>query len=296
MDVALFKDILKKIRRDNDTEIPVLICLYNWGEPLLHPHLVEIIHEIRHIGFYSDVSTNLNVADVRPILDASPDKLIVSVSGYFQGTYERGHRGGNINLVLSNLHKIRYFFDKRSREFPVEIFYHVYRYNMGADVERFRALASDLRFGFFADAALLLPLEKAFQFLDGTLSEFDLATINRLLVHPDELIRVALPYKGHGCPEHDMTVINHDGSVSLCFPVYDHSHNIAPQFLDTNKDELRALKMSHDVCKKCMGNSLHAVAHYYARSELNSLMDTQLNEIGSSFRMEQVSARSHAIR
>ncbi len=295
MDVALFNAILEKIKLESDTGKPVLICLYNWGEPLLHPRLVELVHAVHAAGFHSDVSTNLNVADVRPIVDASPNKLIVSVSGYYQETYEQGHRGGNINLVLSNLHKIRYHFDKRGREFPVEIFYHMYRHNMGADVERFRNLASDLGFGFFAEAALILPLEKAFRYLDGTLSMVDRTAVERLLIHPGVLIRMAEPYKDHGCPEHDMTVINHDGSVSLCFPVYDYEYNIAPNFLETSKEALKALKLNHEVCRKCMSHGLHAVAHYFARAELNASIEARLQELGSSFRVDQIPARGHAV-
>ncbi len=52
MDVALFNAILEKIKLESDTGKPVLICLYNWGEPLLHPRLVELVHAVHAAGFH----------------------------------------------------------------------------------------------------------------------------------------------------------------------------------------------------------------------------------------------------
>ena len=53
------------------------------------------------------LSSNLNVFKNAPaILAEAPDKLMLSVSGWTQGIYERYHRGGNIETVKKNMAEV----------------------------------------------------------------------------------------------------------------------------------------------------------------------------------------------
>jgi len=128
MDFALFQEILDKIKHEISEPQPVIICVYNWGEPLLHPEFPKFIEAIHRKGFYSDVSTNLNVKDVKPVVAASPNKLIVSLSGY-----------------SSN------YMDKLNKHFLVEVYYHLYKHNMGKDVECVVSLTQALGFQFYSE-------------------------------------------------------------------------------------------------------------------------------------------------
>ena len=60
MDLALFTSIIDKIGRECPCPRPH-INLYNWGEPLLHPDLPEMIRILRSAGMRSHLSSNLNI-------------------------------------------------------------------------------------------------------------------------------------------------------------------------------------------------------------------------------------------
>ncbi|RKZ74523.1 MAG: hypothetical protein DRQ57_10785 [Gammaproteobacteria bacterium] len=160
MKLALFEQILDKIKRENSDYKYIVIAIYNWGEPLLHPAFPKFIEAIRAREFYSDVSTNLNIKDIKPMVAASPNKLIISLSGYDMEVYSQTHKGGNPHLVVSNLYRLRYYMDRLKKDFPVELSYHLYRHNMGKDVEYIKFIANDLGFRFCSDYSYLMPLEK----------------------------------------------------------------------------------------------------------------------------------------
>jgi pyruvate-formate lyase-activating enzyme len=84
----------------------VSVNLYNWGEPLLHPQLPEIVRRLHQNRIFTSVSTNLNTARrdyLADLCDAGLDHLLISISGASQEVYERYHRLGNYGLVLDNL-------------------------------------------------------------------------------------------------------------------------------------------------------------------------------------------------
>ncbi len=94
MDLALFRRIIAKIRRESPVPHPQ-INLYNWGEPLLHPELPRIIAILRQAGMRSYLSSNLNIKrGLEAVIAAGPDELKISLSGFSQETYSRTHARG----------------------------------------------------------------------------------------------------------------------------------------------------------------------------------------------------------
>jgi len=85
----------------------VLGCWYNWGEPTLHKQFVEV-SEIIKKQVQSFISTNLSL----PLSDAYLKALLnytrvyVSVSGITKEVYAIYNKGGNFDLVFSNLAKL----------------------------------------------------------------------------------------------------------------------------------------------------------------------------------------------
>src|SRR6266480_2334983 len=89
MEFELFTRILDRIQADCSARSePIEVFLYNWGEPLIHPRIVDFVSELarRHIRFF--ISTNFNIeAPLKPIVRANPAVFRISVSGYFRETY-----------------------------------------------------------------------------------------------------------------------------------------------------------------------------------------------------------------
>jgi len=111
----------------------VSVNLYNWGEPLLHPQLPEIVRLLHQNRIFTSVSTNLNISrrdSLADLCDAGLDHLLISVSGASQEVYERYHRWGTYGLVLDNLKFLTDY--KRRHRFQrplIEVKYLVFTFN-----------------------------------------------------------------------------------------------------------------------------------------------------------------------
>ena len=100
----LMEKILDKIALENPK---AMIMLYGNSEPFLHPRLVECIASVKRRGLNAQMSTNLNfVRRLDELLAARPDMIIISLSGFTQEVYVKGHAGGDIEKVKANMRLI----------------------------------------------------------------------------------------------------------------------------------------------------------------------------------------------
>jgi MoaA/NifB/PqqE/SkfB family radical SAM enzyme len=92
---------LKRLLK-NDLDV---INLGNWGEPFLNPHMVEILGLLR--GHKVGILTNLNyLTDEVAEALSEVNRIVVSLDGACQQTYEQYRVGGDFNHVLENVQKI----------------------------------------------------------------------------------------------------------------------------------------------------------------------------------------------
>ncbi|MEW6676511.1 MAG: radical SAM protein [Pseudomonadota bacterium] len=84
--------------------------LFNWGEPLLHSHVFDMIRYARKKGLGTTMSTNLSVdisdADIDQLLTCGVEFLCLSIDGATQETYAKYRRKGKLDLVLHNLDRL----------------------------------------------------------------------------------------------------------------------------------------------------------------------------------------------
>jgi pyruvate-formate lyase-activating enzyme len=119
-------------------------CLFNWGEPLLHPRISAIVSMFHEARIYTNISSNLSLQ--RPeILDsacnAGLDYIVVSLSGASQAIHEIYHQKANIDWVIDNTRRLIENRRRRGLRKPVvEWKYLVFKHNQH-EVERARALA-----------------------------------------------------------------------------------------------------------------------------------------------------------
>ncbi|HNW45051.1 MAG TPA: radical SAM protein, partial [Elusimicrobiales bacterium] len=113
------------------------ICLYSWGEPFLHPELPRFIARCHALGIAAAVSTNLSIEStekIEEVIKQEPDYLKISTSGFSPEVYNTTHTGGNVDLVKSNLYRIKYLIEKHKASIFVDVNYHMYRNNLAKDL------------------------------------------------------------------------------------------------------------------------------------------------------------------
>lgn len=280
MDVKLFNEIIEKIVKDMP---PGYIYLFNWGEPFLHPELPAFVQTVKKHGMRCRLSSNFNaVNNLEEVLRENPDYLRISLSGYYQHTYSQTHKGGNVNVVKSNMLDLRMLLNKLNSPLHVAVAYHRYIHNVGEETLKVIELCKMLNFNLEAVWAYLMPLEKLLAYYEGTLPEKDMKLVNLLAIRPEEAKQVSMKYKYPDCPlRATQMAINFDGSVALCCAVYDQKYNIAQNFLNKSFAELQAAKYSHPMCSICMSHAAHTTILFGGIHELNAIAAKRLSHLKS---------------
>ncbi len=81
-----------------------MLILWNQGEPYLNPEFPQMVRYAANKGLYTMCSTNASlVIDPRAVIESGLNKLIVSMDGISEDTYNSYRINGDYNLVLNNL-------------------------------------------------------------------------------------------------------------------------------------------------------------------------------------------------
>jgi MoaA/NifB/PqqE/SkfB family radical SAM enzyme len=118
MDFDLFQEIINKIKN-----YAIWVQLYNWGEPLLHPKLVDMVALCTKHNISTQISSNLSLKNVDNILHGLVSNglrhLIVSFDGLTQKEYSRYRVGGDLNTILNNIVKLKEHKEDMGLKFPI---------------------------------------------------------------------------------------------------------------------------------------------------------------------------------
>jgi pyruvate-formate lyase-activating enzyme len=250
-------DLLDAIVAKAKSEIEIGgIGVFNWTEPLLHPRLYELIEVINNQGVPASISTNLNVRDsydFERLLAVRPSWMRISLSGFSQAIYERGHAGGDIELVKRNLISLARARDKLAIEPPAfQVFFHVYTYNIH-EIEPMRLFCEALGFPFSTGYAQIFPVEKIIQVSQGTVSAADQALLATLTLPLDKALAITSRTGKSNCRLLDRVLaINVAGEVMLCCGSSMNAVNTIGPFLELSIDEIQARRSRHPLCGPCL--------------------------------------------
>jgi MoaA/NifB/PqqE/SkfB family radical SAM enzyme len=255
MPLEQFRQVVDKALRD--TGLMSHVSLYSWGEPLIHPYLNEMIGYLHEKGIAAAVSSNLSTLHEKPLerlIQANPEYLKVSTSGYYPEVYDTTHTGGDVNLVKSNLYRLRFLIDKYQASTLVDVNYHLYTNNCGRNLRKMQELCAELGFSLSTTYALVMPLERVIDHCDGRPNP-QLDNLRQLLlVDIDEGIEASKGVTMKGCPFRDNQLnINWDLSVPLCCTVFNRNPAtmLTDNYLDTSLDDINALKAAARLCDHC---------------------------------------------
>ena len=258
MNIDFFASVLQKIGVEQAARGRKTICLdlYNWGEPLLNPELSKMVALAKEQGFKVGISTNLNqVKNLEQLVCADPGYIRISLSGYFQQTYARTHKGGDIETVKANMRLLREYLDKHNASTIVVVGYITYKHNCTDEFALMSNLCHELDFKISRDTAVLMPLEKLLDAIEhkSKVGEVD----DLLLISPQQMSELSKPYRAQ---HRDCTLrrarlsMNADGSVPLCCAVWDRKYDVAANYLDVSEADILAARCSHEMCERCTSN------------------------------------------
>ncbi|CAG0935643.1 Putative mycofactocin radical SAM maturase MftC [Thermoflexales bacterium] len=215
MKLADFQTIIDQI-----APYALLVELYNWGEPFLHPDIFQMIQYASRKRIAVRLSSNLNhftpeMAEkaVRVGLDA----LIVDVDGATEEVYQKYRKNGELKKVLANLRTLVETKKRLGSRKPFIVFRTlINRYNEH-QIEDLRALSQEIGADAFTTGTIFIDTKsktQAEEWLpqDGRLSYYDYSKPLKNVWHCADLW--------------ESLTINWDGGMAPCCWLHDKSHDL----------------------------------------------------------------------
>jgi pyruvate-formate lyase-activating enzyme len=266
---VMSKALLERLLDKATSECVVAgVGLFNWSEPLLHPVIHELVGAVRSRGIHCSISTTLNVLRAPdPLMQSNRDWLRVSVSGFTQEIYARGHKGGDIERVKANMRRLADAKRRTGATTDLELYFHKYVDNE-ADEAPMKAYAEMLGYRYAADWALMMPLEKSLTIAlpaepRATLTREDHATLARLALKMDQAFAVTSKRGVTSCSlRDDFIVLDVEGNATLCCTSMASKANTIGNYLSVPIEAIQAARRSHALCKPCMSVGFPLVANY----------------------------------
>ncbi len=87
----------------------IYLIFYFQGEPYINPGFLDMVKYAKDKGIYTITSTNghfLNDANAKKTIESGLDRMIISVDGTTQETYENYRKEGNLDSVLQGARNI----------------------------------------------------------------------------------------------------------------------------------------------------------------------------------------------
>lgn len=260
--VDVFSAIIKKAKAEKINSIH----LYNWTEPLIHPKIGELISITESHGISCGISSNLNISkNIEESIKSNPSFFRISLSGFHQDIYKKGHAGGDIETVKKNMIFLSDLKSKYQSKTHIEVYYHRYLDNID-DEDLMKEFSTQLGFSFSTGMSIMMPLEKVITVVnsdESKISREDKKTMERMVLPPSpELIKLASAYKDNPCILKDgMLTLDAKGDVTICCAVFSQKKHSIGNYLEFSLNEIQKKKNTEpqctSICNTCMSQGLH---------------------------------------
>lgn len=104
LDENFYRSVIDELHRDI-----MYMIFYFQGEPYLHPSFTELVRYASSKNIYTATSTNAHFLDddnARKTVESGLDRLIISIDGSTQETYEQYRKGGRLAKVMEGAENI----------------------------------------------------------------------------------------------------------------------------------------------------------------------------------------------
>ncbi len=173
----------------------VYLLFYFQGEPYLHPKFLELVQYASEKKIYTATSTNahfLNDKQAEKTVRSGLDRLIISLDGTTQETYESYRIGGKLEKVISGTERVVYWKKKLKSKTPHIIFQFLVVKPNQHQIEEVKQLAKKIgvdEVGFktaqiydYEDGSPLIPtIDKYARYQQNAEGKYEIK--NRLLNH-----------------------------------------------------------------------------------------------------------------
>lgn len=104
LDAGFFQKVIDELH-----ETLIYLTFYFQGEPYLNPKFLDMVKYASDKGIYTSTSTNahyLNDENARKTVESGLDRIIISIDGTTQDTYEQYRVGGQLSKVMEGTKNI----------------------------------------------------------------------------------------------------------------------------------------------------------------------------------------------
>lgn len=225
-----------------------LINLYNFGEPLLHPSLNEILQILVENRLKYTISTN---ASKFLVLNASVvdnlHLLLISMPGFSQKSYDKIH-GFNFEEILVNIDRWIQLIGPEK----IQILFHVYQFNRD-EIELAAAYFKQKKIRFLPYFAYFNDYDLALSYLNNTLPHETLIKASKELFLDNIEQFISQHFDHYTCPQISILTIDEYCNVLTCCLISkaDPNYSIGSLF-SLSKKEIENKKISQEICKECL--------------------------------------------
>jgi radical SAM protein with 4Fe4S-binding SPASM domain len=238
------------------------LSFYFQGEPYLNKGFLDMVAYASNLGIYTATSTNahfLHDENAKKTIESGLDRLIISIDGVKQSSYEQYRRGGELEKVIEGTKRILYWRKKLKSKTPYVVFQFLVVRNNESEIEHVKELGKSIG----VDDVWL----KTAQINDY---EHD---PNQLIPHHNKYSRYTKSKSGQITPKNKLAnhcwkmwnsnVVTWDGKIIPCCFDKDAQHQMGNLNLDSmasvwkskNYDEFRKELMQSrkniDICSNC---------------------------------------------
>jgi MoaA/NifB/PqqE/SkfB family radical SAM enzyme len=226
------------------------INLYNWGDPLLHPEIGQILDICHASQLKAVVSTNLSFppARVRALAQHPIDLLLVSVSGFSPETYAKNHVGGRFALVRRNLEALQ---ANRRQIKSVVVKYLLFRYNVD-DVEKAKAFCENAGFEFGVYSGAIPSAESFFRYTTDPEYRKQVETY----LAPETITLRTAKF----CPQNAIITMNHRAELERCCVSWGSGRGSS--LFDTDLRQYLERKLANEFCARCLSSGYSYYKHF----------------------------------
>jgi radical SAM protein with 4Fe4S-binding SPASM domain len=209
LDEQLFKKVIDELKNTL-----TYLTFYFQGEPYLHPQFLSLVRHAADRKIFTSTSTNahfLNDTNARATIESGLDRLIISIDGTTQDTYESYRIGGNLQKVIDGTKNVlRWRKELRSSSLQVLFQFLVVKPNEH-QISNVRKLARELGVD-----DVLLKTAQIYDYQNGS----DLIPLDerysRYRKNPDGSYRIKNSMDNHCWKMWQSCVITWDGKVIPC--------------------------------------------------------------------------------